>query len=203
MGSILRPNLGFAASEIERRHETGELDSATVSKISKAGNEAARRKFTPEFMNRIDNVVVFKPLGDAELRQILNLELNQLQQRILTSAQAAHFVFSLTVDAKDFLIREGTDAKYGARHLKRAIDHTLVQPLSNLIATRQARSGDSIYVDFDPALGRLAFYHDAEKLPTVVMADVVHPAVPVEASELSHGTAVELPRAAQARSGRR
>ena len=75
MGSILRPNLGFAASEIERLHGAGELDDDTSSKIAKAGADAARRKFTPEFMNRIDKVVVFKPLGQKELRKILGLEL--------------------------------------------------------------------------------------------------------------------------------
>src|SRR6201993_48898 len=79
MGSILRPNMGFAASEIQRLHGTGELDEGTSDKIARAGVEAARRKFTPEFMNRIDKVVVSKPLGHAELRKILSLELNILQ----------------------------------------------------------------------------------------------------------------------------
>src|SRR3989454_4618423 len=76
MSSILRPNLGFAASEIERQHQNGKLDDTTTDKIARAGVEAARRKFTPEFMNRIDKEVVFKPLGECELRKILGLELN-------------------------------------------------------------------------------------------------------------------------------
>src|SRR2546421_11195011 len=121
MGSILRPNLGFAASEIQRRHGTGELDESTSDKIARAGVEAARRKFTPEFMNRIDQVVVFKPLGQAGLRKILRLELNIVQQRILNSSTATPFVFSLTEAAKDYLLHQGTDMKDGARHLKRAI----------------------------------------------------------------------------------
>src|SRR5436305_7862196 len=62
MGSILRPNLGFATSEIERRRREGQVDDGLNDKISRAGVEAARRKFTPEFMNRIDKVVVFRPL---------------------------------------------------------------------------------------------------------------------------------------------
>src|SRR5947209_11807351 len=109
MGSILRPNLGFAASEIERQHETGQLDESTTDKISRAGVEAARRKFTPEFMNRIDKVVVFRPLGQPELRKILGLELNILQQRVFTSSSDKSFVFKATDTAKDFLLREGTD----------------------------------------------------------------------------------------------
>jgi ATP-dependent Clp protease ATP-binding subunit ClpB len=203
MGSILRPNLGFAASEIQRRQRTDELDEGTSDKIVRAGIEAARRKFTPEFMNRLDQVVVFKPLGQAELRKILGLELNILQQRILNSSTTSPFVFSLTEVAKDYLLREGTDMKYGARHLKRAIDRTLVQPLSNLIATGQVRRGDSIFVDFNPVLGCLAFYRDGEDVPADARANLTDPALPVQAAEVSQGAAVELPRAAKARSGRR
>jgi len=203
MGSILRPNLGFAASEIQTLHGTGELDESTSDKIARAGVEAARRKFTPEFMNRIDQVVVFKPLGQAGLRKILGLELNIVQQRILNSSTATPFVFSLTEAAKDCLLHEGTDMKYGARHLKRAIDRALVQPLSNLIATGQVRGGDSIRVDFNPALGCLTFYKDGEDVPADAMADLTDPALPDQAAEVSQGAVVELTRAAKARSGRR
>jgi ATP-dependent Clp protease ATP-binding subunit ClpB len=192
MTSILRPRPGFAAGETERQRKAKGLDERAAEKVSRAGLEAARRKFSPEFMNRLDKVVVFKPLGDGELRQILDLELNQLQQRILTSAQAVPFAFSLTGDAKDFLIREGTDAKYGARHLKRAIDRALVQPLSNLIATGQVRAGDSIRVDFDPALGCLDFYKGDEELPAEAIDALVDLVLPVAAAELSQGAAVEL-----------
>jgi hypothetical protein len=107
------------------------------------------------------------------------------------------------LNAKDYLLREGTDMKYGARHLKRAIDRTLVQPLSNLIATGQARGGDSIYVDFNPALGCLAFYRDGEDVPADARANLTDPALPVQATEVPQGAVVELPRAAKARSGRR
>ena len=195
--------MGFVASEIQRRQGTGELDERTSDKIARAGIEAARRKFTPEFMNRIDKVVVFKPLGQAELRKILGLELNILQQRIFNSSTTARFVFSLTEAAKDYLLREGTDMKYGARHLKRAIDHTLVQPLSNLIATGQVRGGDSIYVDFNPAIGCMAFYRDGEDVPADARANLTDPALPVQAAEVPQGAVVELPRVAKARLGRR
>ena len=204
MTAILRPKLGFGAVEAARRSPASGIDPRLTDKVSRAGLEAARRKFSPEFMNRLDKVVVFNPLGDEELRQILSLELNQLQQRILTSAHGAPFVFSLTAAAKDFLIREGTDAKYGARHLKRAMDRALVQPLSNLIATGQVRGGDSIQVDFDPRLGCLVFYRDSETLPAEAMAPLTDPAPQAEVAGVSHGVVVELPRAAaRARSGRR
>jgi len=195
MASILRPNLGFAASEIERQHGTGQLDEATTDKISRAGVEAARRKFTPEFMNRIDKVVVFKPLGQTELRKVLGLELGILQQRILNSATTTPFVFSLTEPAKDYLLREGTDVKYGARHLKRAIDRELVHPMSNLIATQQVRTGDLIKVDFDPEDSQLTFAKEAEDMPAYAMVEMMEASASVPAGARVASTAVEPVRA--------
>src|SRR5258707_1302849 len=85
MGSILRPNMGFAAAEIQKLRASGEVDEDLKSKISRVGVEAARRKFTPEFMNRIDKTVAFRPLGQEELKKILDLELTLLQQRVFNS----------------------------------------------------------------------------------------------------------------------
>src|SRR5580692_8819161 len=150
MGSILRPHLGFATSEIERRTACGVSDEDLNAKVTRAGIEAARRKFTPEFMNRIDKVVVFRSLGSEELSRILTIELNQLQQRIFNSTSTTPFVFNVTPDARAFLLREGTDMKYGARHLKRAIERTIVHSLSNLVASDQVRGGDLLRIDFDP-----------------------------------------------------
>ena len=176
MGSIMNPSLGFGAAETERTRRGGKLDDDTSRKISRAGVEAARRKFTPEFMNRIDKTVVFRPLGQAELRQILDLELNVLQQRIFHSSTAAPFVFSIAEPGKDFLLREGTDVKYGARHLKRAIDRNLVQPLSNLVATQQVRGGDMVRIDFDAVGQHMTFYREAENMPSYVMMQAIEEA---------------------------
>src|ERR1700728_1666588 len=150
MGSILRPNLGFAASDSERRTASGAANEGLYARISRAGIEAARRKFTPEFMNRIDKVVVFRSLGTEELSRILSIELNRLQQRIFNSAGIPPFAVNVTCEAREFLLREGTDMKYGARHLKRAIERLLVHPLSNLISSDQVHGGDFLQVDFDP-----------------------------------------------------
>jgi ATP-dependent Clp protease ATP-binding subunit ClpB len=196
MGSILRPNLGFATSEIEKRHATGDMDEGTAEKISRTGVEAARRKFTPEFMNRIDKVVVFRPLGQPELRKILGLELNILQQRIFNSSTTTPFVFSLTEAAKDFLLREGTDMKYGARHLKRAIDRTLVHPLSNLIATQQVRGGDLIKIDFERELNQLTFAKEAEDMPAYAMVQMMEASANMPLSPLAANAIAEMPRAA-------
>jgi len=203
MGSMLRPNVGFAASDRERRNATGIVDEKLNDKVARAGLEAARRKFTPEFMNRIDKTVVFRPLGEPELRKILTLELNMVQQRVFSSATGAPFVFSLTDTAKEFLLREGTDMKYGARHLKRAIERNLVHPLSNLIATQQVRGGDLIRVDFDASGSRLTFFKDAEDLPAYAMVQMVDISLAPPMGTLSTSAAVEPPRTANAKSSRR
>lgn len=202
MGSMLRPNLGFAAGDIQRRHAAGLVDEKLNDKISRAGLEAARRKFTPEFMNRIDKTVVFRPLGEPELRKILTLELNMVQQRVFSSAAGSPFVFSLTDGAKEFLLRDGTDLKYGARHLKRAIERNLVHPLSNLIATQQVRGGDLIRVDVDAVSSRLTFFKEAEDMPAYAMVQMVDTSIAPPMGSLSAGASMEPARVANAKSSR-
>jgi len=199
MSSILRPNLGFATSEVERKRACGEVDEGLNDKISRAGVEAARRKFTPEFMNRIDKVVVFRPLGSEELHRILNIELNMLQQRIFNSATTTPFVFNLTAEAKEFLLREGTDMKYGARHLKRAIERSLVHPLSNLIASDQIRGGDLIRVDYDSDCPSLCFTKEAEEMPAYAMVQMIDTTFMAQPQVAATAAEVEYPRAANAR----
>jgi ATP-dependent Clp protease ATP-binding subunit ClpA len=203
MGSILRPNLGFATSEVERKRACGEVDEGLTDKISRAGVEAARRKFTPEFMNRIDKVVVFRPLGSEELHRILNIELNMLQQRIFNSATTTPFVFNLTAQAKEFLLREGTDMKYGARHLKRAIERSLVHPLSNLIASDQIRGGDLIKVDYDGECPHLSFTKEAEEMPAYAMVQMIDTTFASQPQVAATAAEVEYPRVANARMQRR
>jgi ATP-dependent Clp protease ATP-binding subunit ClpA len=99
-------------------------------------------------MNRIDKVVVFRSLKEHHLRQILDIELRAVQDRITESA-GTKFIFECTTEAKEYLLGEGIDLKYGARHLKRAIERFLVYPLSNLVATQQVETGDFVMIDFD------------------------------------------------------
>ena len=182
MGSMMRPNLGFTSGEAERSYAHGEASNDLHAKVAKAGVEAARRKFTPEFMNRIDKVVVFHSLGKPEMDRILTLELGHLRERIMeTCGEACHgdtcrsgaFAFSLTTEAREFLLREGTDLKYGARHLKRAIERALVHQLSNLIASGQVRGGDLIRIDFDEELGALSFDREAEGMSGIAIAQMM------------------------------
>jgi ATP-dependent Clp protease ATP-binding subunit ClpB len=187
MNSILHPRVGFASSEVARRHTAGWTDEQLRDKLRRAGVEAARRKFSPEFMNRIDRTVVFSPLGELELRKILILELNIVQRRIFTSLGNGAFVFSLTDEAKDYLLAEGTDLKYGARHLKRCIDRHLLQPLSNLIGSGQVFGGDLIEVDLDLSRSRLTFVRVADSLPPYVMAQMVDSSVVQQRAARSAG----------------
>jgi len=203
MASILRPNLGFAAGEVERRRAAGEVDADLTEKAAGAGMEAARRKFTPEFINRIDQVVVFHPLNSDALRRILALELNVVQQRIFSSARVLPFVISVAESARDFLLCEGTDLKYGARHLKRAIDRHLVHPLSNLMASSQVRGGDLVRVDFDPDTHTLVFFKDAEDLSTHAMLQMVDGSILPPPMVAQTSVVAEMPKVVNARSTRR
>lgn len=121
--------------------------------------EAARRAFSPEFMNRLDKIVVFRPLHPEQLLDILEIELDYLQDRVLHTAKG-QFVFRVSSPAKLFLVQEGMDNRYGARHLKRALERHLVHPLANLLATEQIKSGDRLCIDWDPRVGRLVFWKE-------------------------------------------
>jgi ATP-dependent Clp protease ATP-binding subunit ClpB len=194
MNTLMRPNLGFAASEMEQNQAAGIVDPAMEGKISRAGVEAARRKFTPEFMNRIDKLVVFRSLGSSELQRILDLELSLVQQRIFSGSQVNPFVFTLTSSAKGFLLAEGTDLKYGARHLKRSIERHLLHPMSNLIASDQIRGGDLLHVDFDAELSTLTFVKVAEDMPPGEMMEMTDPLTSLRGAATAAQTEVEYSR---------
>ena len=181
MNGLVDSKLGFAPRPVQ-------VDNSLDEKITRTAVDAARRKFTPEFMNRIDKVVVFKTLRPEHLTKILEIELGMVQQRVLTASGAHQFVFNCTNKVKEFLLSEGTDPKYGARHLKRAIERHLVYPLANLVATGQVKLGDFIRVDL---LGenKLTFVKEAEGAMVPVMLE-------------RYGAATVMPAAAAARAAR-
>ncbi len=164
-------------------------------KVERTATEAAKRKFSPEFINRIDKLVVFHPLRPEQLEQILEIELGMVQQRVLDTARG-QFIFRVMPEARAFLLREGTDMKYGARHLKRAIERHVVYPLANLLATQQVRLGDVLSIDWDPRQQTLAFFKEAEG--TLVPVSAPQPEAIAQAASASGGRAVEQPSAAAA-----
>ncbi|HLH38947.1 MAG TPA: AAA family ATPase [Bryobacteraceae bacterium] len=203
MSSIMSPRLGFGVQEAREKTANGVCDEKTTGKLARSGIEAARKKFTPEFMNRLDKIVTFQPLGTEQLKKILDIELNLVQQRIFNTSADRAFVFTLSDSSKNFLLEEGTDIKYGARHLKRAIERLLVQPMSNLIATDQVRGGDWIRVDFDDNKRTLCFAKEAEGLPVQDMARLVDTSVTIPAMAAASGASVEPVRTVSARSSKR
>jgi ATP-dependent Clp protease ATP-binding subunit ClpA len=203
MSNIMAPKLGFNVREIREKTTNGVVDEKTTGKLSRSGIEAARKKFTPEFMNRLDKIVTFQPLGTEQLKRILDIELNLVQQRIFNTTMDRAFVFTLSDSSKNFLLEEGTDLKYGARHLKRAIERLLVQPMSNLIATDQVRGGDWIRVDFDDSGHSLRFAKEAEGLPIQDMARLVDNSVTIPAMATANGAVAEPIRTVSARSSKR
>src|ERR1700682_3211617 len=130
-------------------------------KVERTAQEAAKKKFSPEFMNRIDKVVVFHPLRPEQLEEILEIELGMVQQRVLDTGRG-QFLFRATPSARRFLLKEGTDLKYGARHLKRAIEKYVVYPLANLLATEQVRFGDMLVLDWDEGELCLSFHREGQ-----------------------------------------
>src|ERR1035437_992056 len=125
-------------------------------KVERTAQEAAKKKFSPEFMNRLDKVVVFHPLREEQLEEILEIEMGMVQQRVLDTGRG-QFLFRVTAPARRYLLQEGTDMKYGARHLKRAIEKFVVYPLANLLATEQICFGDILVVDWDGKSAHLSF----------------------------------------------
>jgi ATP-dependent Clp protease ATP-binding subunit ClpB len=203
MSALVNPRLGFNTVESSRQAQNGTVDDKLNGKMMRTGVEAARRKFTPEFINRLDKIVTFKPLGSPELRRILDIELNMVQQRIFNTSPDRSFVFKASDGAKDFLLQEGTDLKYGARHLKRAIERLLVQPMSNLIATDQVRGGDCVNVDFDAVSNALTFVKEAEGLAVHAMADLVDRSISMPAFAFANSAFIEAGKTQSARSSKR
>jgi ATP-dependent Clp protease ATP-binding subunit ClpB len=137
------------------------LEDKLDVKVERTAQEAAKKKFSPEFMNRLDKVVVFHPLRHEQLEQILEIELGMVQQRVLDTGRG-QFLFRVTAGARRFLLQEGTDIKYGARHLKRAIEKFVVYPLANLLATEQIRFGDMLVVDWEEEDQCIAFHREGQ-----------------------------------------
>ena len=157
ISELMSGSIGFAPAAGKQIESDTDVDQ----KIYRTAVEAARRKFSPEFMNRIDSLVVFRSLNDAHLNGILDLELKAVQKRVSNVANRK-FTFEVSDTAKRHLLKEGTDYRYGARHLKRAIERLVVHSLANLVTTEQIRMNDSVYVDFDENTQTLSFLRSAQ-----------------------------------------
>ncbi len=187
MSEMISGGIGFAPRGANKAPDDNEIDA----KIYRTALEAAKRKFSPEFMNRIDKVVVFRSLKEHHLRQILSIELDDVQNRITQSA-GTKFVFECSEGAREFLLREGIDLKYGARHLKRSIERFLVYPLSNLVATNQVETGDLVVVDFNEADEKLTF---SKKSGKMIINDYEEKEAETKPLKKSDAVGLQLPQA--------
>jgi ATP-dependent Clp protease ATP-binding subunit ClpA len=154
MCNLVEGGMGFT-------RKAGTSAARIDEKLDRTAVEAARRKFAPEFMNRIDKVVVFKTLRPEHLQQILEIELCMVEERIFAAAGPKQFLFYCTQAVKDSLLEQGIDPKYGARHLKRVIERNVVVPLANLLATSQVQYGDFIRIDLN-GQGSMTFTKDTD-----------------------------------------
>ncbi len=155
MQKLLDPGFGFASAS---------PPAAVQEPMTQAAMVAARRKFSPEFFNRLDHIVVFHPLDGQQLNAILDLELEQVRTRMAHPAagcETIDFQFRCTPAARQFLLDAGTDARYGARPLKRIIERALVMPLASLLSTGQIANGDRVTVGINNAGNGLEFFREA------------------------------------------
>jgi ATP-dependent Clp protease ATP-binding subunit ClpB len=123
---------------------TGRTDSAAYDSMKEAVLTEMRRHFRPEFLNRVDEIVVFHALTEEQLTKILDIQLQRLRQRL----EERHITLELTPAAAQHLAREGYDPVYGARPLKRAIQKELETPIGRRLLSGEIRDGDKVIVNW-------------------------------------------------------
>jgi ATP-dependent Clp protease ATP-binding subunit ClpB len=142
--------------------------AVSSAKIQDIAMQAARKKFSPEFLNRIDEVVTFGQLTPSDFEKILNIELGLIQERILENSKfGQQFVFRVTSNAREYLLSMLNNQtyggnQYGARYLKRVLERNIVSPLTNLLATRQVKQGDCVEITYEG--NELVFTRKAQEL---------------------------------------
>lgn len=144
ISDLLNPRMGFTC----RQTDTDQRDELK-SKISGVAFNALEKYFRPEFIGRIENKFVSNILSEAQLSQILEKQLKNLQDLIVRRLEGQMFVLQLTDDAKQFLLEEGTNLKYGARPLRHSIKMHLTRPISLFINRNRIEEGDCLEVDYN------------------------------------------------------
>ncbi len=133
------PDFGFAAA-------AGAPGEGTLRKLSSIGLGAVKRKFPPEFVNRIDAVITYQPLDAAALEAILDQQIAALEQHIAQRLEERAFTLELDSNARRFLLAKGTSPEYGARELKRIILRKLTQPLAGMVEAGLIPPGSTVLV---------------------------------------------------------
>lgn len=139
MRKHLQPDFGFETM--------AGAQSKPARKLEGIGMNAVRRKFSPEFVNRIDSVITYRPLDANALATIVDQQIEALEQHIANRLMDRAFEIDVTDSARAFLLREGTSNEYGARELKRIILRHITQPLAAMVSTGAIQPGDVVQVD--------------------------------------------------------
>jgi ATP-dependent Clp protease ATP-binding subunit ClpA len=136
----INPEFGFqSAAAVERTDLTSKLRNIALVSV--------RKRFSPEFVNRIDCIITYQPLTAESLSLILDQQIADLQEHVNTRLGSRSFVLEVPFEARQFLLRKGTSAEFGARELKRTIHRHLTQPLATLVATNQVNPGCAVRVE--------------------------------------------------------
>ena len=134
-GEIKASRLGFGSKDEEKKYED----------MKERQMEALRKKFRPEFLNRIDDTIIFRPLNEEDMGKIVDMLLVQLAKRI----EPTGITLSITDKAKEYIVKEGSNVEYGARPLRRAIQKMIEDELSEKILLKEVHEGSSVTVDYD------------------------------------------------------
>jgi ATP-dependent Clp protease ATP-binding subunit ClpA len=143
MQNALGRGMGFQA-------DTGTQEDHAGTRLENIALRAARRNFSPEFLNRVDAVVTYQPLAPESLQAILDLQIAELQQHIASRLGARAFRVSVTDRARLFLLNRGTSPEYGAREIRRAVHRYVAQPVASLVVRGGVRPGGAVRVDISP-----------------------------------------------------
>ncbi len=136
----------------------GAFEGEAYERMKGAVLEEMRHHFRPEFLNRVDEIIVFHALSEEHLKEIVEIQLSRLRQRLAER----HIGLELTDAARTHLVRTGYDPLYGARPLKRAIQREVETPLGRRILKGEVRDGQTVLVGLDPSSGELKFTAQSE-----------------------------------------
>ena len=148
MFSEIRPEFGY-------RSVLPQNEEALAGKLERIGLSAIRRRFAPEFINRIDAVITYEPLGQATLEKILDHQLSEFQQLVYDRLDQDSFDMEISDEAVRFLLREGTSPEFGARELKRTIHRNVIQPVSARVSRGELPPGCVVQIHCSEEAGGL------------------------------------------------
>lgn len=140
MQEALGPGMGFGRA-------VGDVSDNDPARLESIALRAARRNFSPEFMNRIDAAVTYQPLSEAALQEILDIQLRELQDHIESRLGVRAFRVEVTAKGRRFLLSRGSSAQYGAREIRRALHRHVTQPIATMIADGRVRPGGRVRID--------------------------------------------------------